>query len=43
MSFCKYSFVCHRVCTENCKDYEENKDFEYLDLQYDSLKQFNNK
>lgn len=38
MALCKYCLVCPKLCTDDCKEYEENKDFEYLDL---SFKQYN--
>lgn len=34
MTLCKYCLVCPRPCTDDCKHYVENKDFEYLEEQF---------
>jgi hypothetical protein len=39
MALCKYCLVCPKLCTDDCKDYEENKDFEYLDLSFQQYEQ----
>lgn len=40
MALCKYCLVCPRPCTDDCKDYKENKGFEYLELNFQQYEQF---
>ena len=39
MALCKYCLICPKPCNDDCKDYEENKDFEYLDLSFQQYEQ----
>lgn len=35
MELCKYCMVCTKPCSDDCKDYVPNKDFEFLELKWE--------
>ena len=39
MALCKFCLVYPKPCADDCKDYEENKDFEYLEIKNKELRE----